>query len=79
VKEHILKNISSYKYQNSNFSNNFDKKNYVSYNKSNNLPMNSPKNIPSSSLNNFDIDDYIIVKQIGEGTFGKINITDILP
>ena len=72
-KEHILKNMSSYKYKNS-ISTNFDQKKYVSYNKSksNNLPMNSSKNIPSSSLSNFDIDDYIIVKQIGEGTFGKI-------
>ena len=69
-KEHILKNMSSNKYMKKNFSNNYDKKNYVSYNK--NLSNNLTKNIPSSSLSNFDIDDYIIVKQIGEGTFGKI-------
>jgi len=75
-KEHILKNMSSYKFmkKNMNSSNNFDKKKYASYNKNmnNNLSINLSKNIPSSSLSNFDIDDYIIVKQIGEGTFGKI-------
>ena len=69
-KEHILKNMSSYKYMKKNFSNNYDKKKYVSYNM--NMNNNSSKNLPLSSLSNFDIDDYIIVKQIGEGTFGKI-------
>jgi serine/threonine protein kinase len=39
---------------------------------SKNLSNDLSKNIPKTSLNTFDIEDYNIVKSIGEGTFGKI-------
>jgi hypothetical protein len=75
-KEKILKSMSSYKdmkkISNLNSSNG-NNTNIKSYRKHlNNLSINLSKDLPSSSLNNFDIDDYNIVKSIGEGTFGKI-------
>ena len=75
-KEKLLKSMSSYKdmkkISNLNSSNG-NNTNIKSYRKHlNNLSINLSKDLPSSSLNNFDIDDYNIVKSIGEGTFGKI-------
>ena len=72
-KENLLKNISSQKY---NKKQNLLKEKtkgietYKNYIKNNSLEF--LKNNPQSSLNNFDIDDYNIVKPIGEGAFGKI-------
>ena len=75
-KEKLLKSMSSYKDMKkiSNLNSPKGKNtNIKSYRKQlNNLSINLSKDLPSSSLNNFDIDDYNIVKSIGEGTFGKI-------
>ena len=72
-KERLLKSLSSYK--------SFKNQNRLKENSNNiksyrnhlqNLSIDVSKNIPIKSLSNFDIDDYNIVKSIGEGTFGKI-------
>ena len=69
----MLKSLSSYK--------SFKNQNRLKENSNNiksyrnhlqNLSIDVSKNIPIKSLSNFDIDDYNIVKSIGEGTFGKI-------
>jgi len=73
-KEKILKNIYSYNdiQKKMNLSKENNKK-LVSYrNHLKNLSIDLSNNIPTKTLNNFDIDDYNIIKSIGEGTFGKI-------
>ena len=75
-KEKLLKSMSSYKdiQKNQNINRIKDSNaNVKSFRKHlKNLSINLTKDIPLCTLKNFDIDDYNIVKQIGEGTFGKI-------
>ena len=76
-KEKILKSLSSYNFikkkQSTNeniYDNNQNIQLYSNHLK--NLSIDLSNNGLITSLNTFDIDDYNIVKSIGEGTFGKI-------
>ena len=72
-KEKLLKSMSSYNFIQKNSNLLKENKNMQSYSKRlKNISIDLSKNIPISSLSEFDIDDYNIVKSIGEGTFGKI-------
>ena len=72
-KEKILQNIYSYNNIQRKTNLPIDNKNLISYrNCFKDLSLDSMDNIPIKSLYNFDIDDYNIIKSIGEGTFGKI-------
>ena len=72
-KEKILQNINSYNNIQRKTNLPIDNKNLISYrNRFKDLSLDSMDNIPIKSLYNFDIDDYNIIKSIGEGTFGKI-------
>ena len=73
-KEKLLKNMSSYKdIQRKQYLSKDNNKNIKLYRKHlKNLSIDLSKNLSQLSLLNLDIDDYNIVKSIGEGSFGKI-------
>ena len=71
-KEKLLKSLSSYKEIRKKNLSDYNS-NFKSYRKQlKNLSIDLSNNVPIRTLSNFDIDDYNIVKSIGEGTFGKI-------